>query len=46
MSIPIRQQFQVAKYIMQQRMHGVKRYPLTLMLEPLFQCNLASVVMG
>ncbi|MGH8280051.1 MAG: adenosyl-hopene transferase HpnH [Gammaproteobacteria bacterium] len=41
MSIPIRQQLKVAAYILKQKLHGVKRYPLTLMLEPLFQCNLA-----
>lgn len=41
MSIPIRQQFKVATYILGRRLHGVTRYPLTLMLEPLFQCNLA-----
>lgn len=41
MSIPVRQQLKVATYIIGRRLHGVKRYPLTLMLEPLFQCNLA-----
>jgi hopanoid biosynthesis associated radical SAM protein HpnH len=41
MSIPVRQQLKVASYIIGRRLHGVKRYPLTLMLEPLFQCNLA-----
>jgi hopanoid biosynthesis associated radical SAM protein HpnH len=41
MSIPVRQQLKVATYIIGQKLRGVKRYPLTLMLEPLFQCNLA-----
>jgi hopanoid biosynthesis associated radical SAM protein HpnH len=41
MSIPVRQQLKVASYIIGRRLRGVKRYPLTLMLEPLFQCNLA-----
>jgi hopanoid biosynthesis associated radical SAM protein HpnH len=41
MSIPVRQQLKVASYIIGRRLHGVRRYPLTLMLEPLFQCNLA-----
>jgi hopanoid biosynthesis associated radical SAM protein HpnH len=41
MSIPLRQQLKVARYIIGRRLRGVKRYPLTLMLEPLFQCNLA-----
>lgn len=40
MGIPLGQQFTVARYILEQRLHGRKRYPLTLMLEPLFQCNL------
>ncbi|HJR11209.1 MAG TPA: adenosyl-hopene transferase HpnH, partial [Rhodanobacteraceae bacterium] len=41
MSIPLRQQVKVATYIIGRRLRGVQRYPLTLMLEPLFQCNLA-----
>ena len=41
MSVPIRQQAKVAKYIMGQKLRGVDRYPLVLMLEPLFQCNLS-----
>ena len=31
----------VGAYVMKQRMMGRKRYPLVLMLEPLFRCNLA-----
>ncbi|HET7569845.1 MAG TPA: adenosyl-hopene transferase HpnH [Gammaproteobacteria bacterium] len=41
MSIPLAQQLRVAQYIIGQRIKRVERYPLTLMLEPLFQCNLA-----
>lgn len=41
MSIPIIQQLRVGSYIMKQRLKGVKKYPLVLMLEPLFRCNLA-----
>ncbi|MGH8216836.1 MAG: adenosyl-hopene transferase HpnH [Rhodanobacteraceae bacterium] len=41
MSIPGRQQLKVASYMIGRKLRGVKRYPLTLMLEPLFQCNLA-----
>ncbi|MEL6479858.1 MAG: adenosyl-hopene transferase HpnH [Pseudomonadota bacterium] len=41
MSIPIRQQIRVASYILGQKLRGNKRYPLVLMLEPLFKCNLA-----
>jgi hopanoid biosynthesis associated radical SAM protein HpnH len=41
MGIPLVQQYRVARYVLTQKVKGVKRYPLTLMLEPLFQCNLA-----
>jgi hopanoid biosynthesis associated radical SAM protein HpnH len=41
MGIPLIQQYRVARYVLGKRLRGVKRYPLTLMLEPLFQCNLA-----
>lgn len=41
MGIPLGQQFTVARYILGKRLRREQRYPLTLMLEPLFQCNLA-----
>lgn len=41
MSVPLRQQFDIALYILRQKLSGNKRYPLVLMLEPLFRCNLA-----
>jgi len=41
MGIPLVQQYRVARYVLGRRLRGIKRYPLTLMLEPLFQCNLA-----
>lgn len=41
MAIPLRQQMRVASYILGQKLRGNRRYPLVLMLEPLFQCNLA-----
>jgi hopanoid biosynthesis associated radical SAM protein HpnH len=41
MSIPLVQSYRIAKYILEQKLKGNKRYPLVLMLEPLFQCNLA-----
>ncbi|MEO1457565.1 MAG: adenosyl-hopene transferase HpnH [Pseudomonadota bacterium] len=41
MSIPLRQQLRVAAYILGQKLRGNRRYPLVLMLEPLFKCNLA-----
>ena len=46
MSVPLRQQATVAKYIITQKLKGNKRYPLVLMLEPLFQCNLACAGCG
>jgi hopanoid biosynthesis associated radical SAM protein HpnH len=36
----------VGAYIMKQQLSGTKRYPLVLMLEPLFRCNLACVGCG
>ncbi len=41
MAVPLRQQIKVASYIMKQKLKGNDKYPLVLMLEPLFQCNLA-----
>ncbi|HEX6613511.1 MAG TPA: hopanoid biosynthesis associated radical SAM protein HpnH, partial [Rhodanobacteraceae bacterium] len=41
MGIPLIQQYRVARYVLGKRLRGIERYPLTLMLEPLFQCNLA-----
>jgi len=41
MPVPLRQQLRVGAYIMKQRLSGRERYPLVLMLEPLFRCNLA-----
>jgi hopanoid biosynthesis associated radical SAM protein HpnH len=41
MGIPLRQQMKVGAYVLKQHMLGRKRYPLVLMLEPLFKCNLA-----
>lgn len=41
MAVPLIQQLRVGAYIMKQRLAGNARYPLVLMLEPLFRCNLA-----
>lgn len=41
MSIPLHQQIRVGSYVLKQKLLGRKRYPLVLMLEPLFRCNLA-----
>ena len=46
MGIPLRQQIKVGAYILKQHMAGRKRYPLVLMLEPLFRCNLACAGCG
>ncbi len=46
MGIPLIQQVRVAKYLIGKKIRGVKRYPLVLMLEPLFQCNLACAGCG
>ena len=41
MGIPFVQQVKIAGYILGKKMRGQHRYPLAMMLEPLFQCNLA-----
>ncbi len=41
MAVPFIQQLRVGGYILRQKLAGRKRYPLVLMLEPLFRCNLA-----
>ena len=46
MSIPLRQVVRVGAYIVAQHLAGRKRYPLVLMLEPLFRCNLACAGCG
>jgi hopanoid biosynthesis associated radical SAM protein HpnH len=45
-TVSLRQMTAVGSYIMKQRLTGRKRYPLVLMLEPLFRCNLACVGCG
>jgi hopanoid biosynthesis associated radical SAM protein HpnH len=46
MSIPLRQQIRVGAYVLKQRLLGRDKYPLVLMLEPLFRCNLACAGCG
>ena len=41
MSVPLRQVIKVGAYVVGKHLRGVERYPLVLMLEPLFRCNLA-----
>jgi len=40
-AVPVIQQVRVGAYIIKQHLIRNKRYPLVLMLEPLFRCNLA-----
>ncbi len=46
MAVPISQMWTVASYVLKQKIAGRKRYPLVLMLEPLFRCNLACAGCG
>ena len=41
MAVPLIQQIRGGAYVVKQRLKGVDKYPLVLMLEPLFRCNLA-----
>jgi hopanoid biosynthesis associated radical SAM protein HpnH len=41
MAVQLQQAIAVGTYILRQRLQGKKRFPLVLMLEPLFRCNLA-----
>jgi len=45
-AVPVRQQVRVGAYILKQKLTGRARYPLVLMLEPLFRCNLACAGCG
>jgi len=46
MSVPLSQMWVVATYVLKQKLRGRKRYPLVLMLEPLFRCNLTCAGCG
>jgi hopanoid biosynthesis associated radical SAM protein HpnH len=46
MGVPVSQMWTVASYVLRQKMAGRKRFPLVLMLEPLFRCNLACAGCG
>ncbi|HEY1900644.1 MAG TPA: adenosyl-hopene transferase HpnH [Steroidobacteraceae bacterium] len=46
MGIPLIQQVKVASYIFGRKLRRDRHYPLVLMLEPLFQCNLACAGCG
>ncbi len=46
MSVPLIQQLRIGAYITAQSLKRNKRFPLVLMLEPLFACNLACAGCG
>jgi hopanoid biosynthesis associated radical SAM protein HpnH len=46
MGVPVSQMWTVASYVLRQKLRGRSRYPLVLMLEPLFRCNLACAGCG
>lgn len=46
MPVPIRQAVKVGSYVFKKKIKGEKQYPLVLMLEPLFRCNLACAGCG
>jgi hopanoid biosynthesis associated radical SAM protein HpnH len=46
MAVPVSQMWTVATYVLRQKMRGRRQYPLVLMLEPLFRCNLACAGCG
>ncbi|MEE8515079.1 MAG: adenosyl-hopene transferase HpnH [Alphaproteobacteria bacterium] len=46
MAVSLIQQYRIGAYLLGRHLRGIKRYPLVLMLEPLFQCNLACAGCG
>ncbi len=46
MGVPVSQMSTVAWYVVKQKLRRRRRYPLVLMLEPLFRCNLACAGCG
>jgi hopanoid biosynthesis associated radical SAM protein HpnH len=46
MRFPLSLSFDLARYLLKQRLQGVEKFPLVLMLEPTHQCNLACVGCG
>ncbi|CAA7628000.1 Fe-S oxidoreductase [Candidatus Terasakiella magnetica] len=45
-SVPLHQTLRIGLYVMRQHFSGVKHYPLVLMMEPLFRCNLTCAGCG
>lgn len=46
MAVPISQMWTISRYVLGHRLRRTRRYPLVLMLEPLFRCNLACAGCG
>jgi hopanoid biosynthesis associated radical SAM protein HpnH len=46
MSVPVSQMVTITSYVVRQKLQRRRRYPLVLMLEPLFRCNLACAGCG
>ena len=46
MAVPFFKEMKIGAYLVKQKLTGKKRYPLVLMLEPLFRCNLACAGCG
>src|SRR3974377_1325784 len=46
MKFPFFKEMRIGAYVLRQRLKGRDRYPLVLMLEPLFRCNLACAGCG
>jgi len=46
MKVPVSEMVSVTSYVLKQRLRGRKRFPLVLMLEPLYRCNLACAGCG
>jgi len=46
MAVPFHKEMRLGAYLLKQKLLGRRRYPLVLMLEPLFRCNLACAGCG
>jgi hopanoid biosynthesis associated radical SAM protein HpnH len=46
MAVPFLKEIRIGAYLLKQKLTGRKHYPLVLMLEPLFRCNLACFGCG
>jgi len=45
-AVPLKQTMRIGAYVLRQHLSGAKRYPLVLMMEPLFRCNLTCAGCG